>query len=130
MAGFGDKHRRVPITEKFGKQLFHYNTPRVPEYSRAHPIIPRLYVPEWKTDMQNRTSFLENAHLGNIPTFEHDENLFLEKREQMHYNVENWTRVSEKIYVPPRAELLRPDFHHETSRYQSELMMRRDENAV
>merc|ERR1712184_81322 len=38
----------------------------------------------------------------------------------MHYNVEEWNRIQEKIEIPPRAELLRPDFHHETSKYQSE----------
>lgn len=27
---------------------------RVPEYSRLHPVVPRLYTQEWKTDMKNR----------------------------------------------------------------------------
>ena len=27
---------------------------RVPEFSRAHPIVPKLYTPAWKTDMANR----------------------------------------------------------------------------
>ncbi|GFS10010.1 testis-expressed sequence 43 protein-like [Elysia marginata] len=121
-----DKQRAIPINNNFGRNLFTYSTPRIPEYSRSHPIVPKLYVPEWKTDMPNRSIITENANLGGIPNFEHDENLFLEKREQMHYNVEDWTRVEGKITIPPRAELLRPDFHHETSRYQSELMMRRD----
>ncbi|GFO10219.1 testis-expressed sequence 43 protein-like [Plakobranchus ocellatus] len=121
-----DKQRAIPINNNFGRNLFTYSTPRIPEYSRAHPIVPKLYVPQWKTDMPNRSIITQNAELGGIPNYEHDENLFLEKREQMHYNVENWTRVEGKIAIPPRAELLRPDFHHETSRYQSELMMRRD----
>ncbi|XP_005106951.1 uncharacterized protein LOC101851760 isoform X2 [Aplysia californica] len=125
-----DKQRAIPINNNFGRNLFTHSTPRIPEYSRSHPIVPKLYVPEWKTDMQNRSIITENATLGGIPNYEHDENLFLEKREQMHYNVEDWTRVEEKINIPPRAELLRPNFHHETSRYQSELMMRRDDNAV
>ncbi|RUS74052.1 hypothetical protein EGW08_018179 [Elysia chlorotica] len=121
-----DKQRAIPINNNFGRNLFTYSTPRIAEYSRAHPIVPKLYVPEWKTDMPNRTIITENAKLGGIPNYEHDENLFLEKREQMHYNVENQTRIQGKIIIPPRAELLRPDFHHETSRYQSEIMMRRD----
>jgi len=125
-----DKQRAIPITNNFGRNLFTHSTPRIPEYSRNHPIVPKLYVPEWKTDMKNRSIITQNAHLGGIPNFEHDENLFLEKREQMHYNVEEWNRIQEKIEIPPRAELLRPDFHHETSKYQSELMMRRDSNAI
>ncbi|XP_013088423.2 testis-expressed protein 43-like isoform X2 [Biomphalaria glabrata] len=126
----GDKVRRVPITSQLGKTLFTYSTPRIPEYSRSHPIVPKLYVQEWKTDMQNRNIITENACLGGVSNYEHDDNLFLEKREQMHYNVEDWARVREKIKMPPRAKLLRPDFHHETSKYQSELMFRRDTNAV
>ncbi|CAL1528409.1 unnamed protein product [Lymnaea stagnalis] len=126
----GDKQRRVPITNQFGKTLFTYSTPRVPEYSRSHPIIPKLYVQEWKTDMPNRSIITKNACFGAVPNYEHDENLFLEKREQMHYNSEDWIRVQGKIKIPQRAELLRPDFHHETSKYQSELMFRRDADAV
>lgn len=103
---------------------------RVPEYSRSHPIIPKLYVQEWKTDMPNRSIITQNASFGGVPNYEHDENLFLEKREQMHYNSEDWIRVQGKIKIPQREELLRPDFHHETSKYQSELMFRRDADAV
>jgi hypothetical protein len=68
--------------------------------------------------------------MGGIPTYEHDEPLFLEKREQTYYNVENPTRVHNKYFIPDRAKLLRPDFHSELSRYQSELMYRRDQNTV
>lgn len=102
------------------------NTQRVPAYSRNHPMVPRLYVPEWKTDMKNRKLIIDNAEMGGIPHYEHDENLFLEKREQMHYNVESRPRVDQKWQLPSRARLLRPDFPHETSKYQSELMFRKD----
>ena len=74
--------------------------------------------------------FFQNAGLGGIPNFEHDESLYLEKREQLYYNVENANRVEHKYNMPPREKLLRPDFHSEMSRYQSELMFRRDRDTV
>ena len=74
--------------------------------------------------------FFQNAELGGVPHYEHDENLFLDKREQMFYNTENRNRVDGKCKMPDRELLLRPQFHHETSRYQSELMFRRDAPAM
>jgi len=74
--------------------------------------------------------FVQNSDIGSIPNFEHDENMFLEKREQLYYNVENRNRVDRKYDLPPREKLLRPDFHNEMSRYQSELMFRRDRDTV
>ena len=71
-------------------------------------------------------SICQNAELGGIPHFEHDENLFLDKREQMVYNVEDRQRVESKYNLPPRSKMLRPDFTHPTSKYQSSLMFRRD----
>ncbi|KAK6182697.1 hypothetical protein SNE40_010321 [Patella caerulea] len=112
--------------EEFGKNMFTHCEARVPSFSRAHPIIPRLYVQEWKTDMKNRELIIKNAHPGRVPHYEHDENLFLDKREQMAYNVEDRNRVESKYKMPSRSKLLRPDFHHETSRYQSSLMFRTD----
>ena len=38
----------------------------------------------------------QNADLSHVPNHEHDESLFLEKREQMCYNVENRDRVDNK----------------------------------
>ncbi|XP_060083553.1 testis-expressed protein 43-like, partial [Ylistrum balloti] len=116
---------RRNINQKFAESLYKYSRPRIPEYSRLHPVVPRLYVQEWKTDMKNRELIVKNAELGGIPHVEHDENMFLEKREQMHYNVEDRNRVEGKYKMPSRARLLQPDFHHETSKYQSELMFRR-----
>jgi len=98
--------------------------PRVPAFSQLHPAISQLYVPQWKTDMKNRNLLLKNADLGGVPQYEHDENLFLEKREQMTYNVEDRTRVDSKYSVPERSEMLHPYFHHQSSRYQSSLMSR------
>ncbi|KAL8605776.1 hypothetical protein ACOMHN_059341 [Nucella lapillus] len=122
--------RGDPSSLRFGRNLFTYSATRVPEFSRLHPIIPKLYVQEWKTDMKNRRLITENAGVGGVPNFEHDESLFLEKREQVYYNVENANRVINKYKIPDRAKLLRPDFHSELSRYQSELMFRRDTDSV
>ncbi|XP_063429860.1 sperm-associated microtubule inner protein 10-like [Mytilus galloprovincialis] len=121
---------KATINQKFAENLFKYSRQRVPDYSRSHPVVPSMYVPEWKTDMKNRKLIVKNAELGGVPHFEHDENLFLEKREQMFYNVEDRNRVESKYPVRDRSKLLRPDFHHETSKYQSELMFRRDEDYV
>ncbi|XP_076463655.1 uncharacterized protein LOC143295876 [Babylonia areolata] len=122
--------RGDPSSLKFGKNLYTHSTPRVPESSRLHPMVPQLYVQEWKTDMKNRELITQNSQRGGVPNLEHDESLFLEKREQMFYNVENPNRVETKYNIPDRAELLRPDFHNEMSRYQSELMFRRDTDTV
>ncbi|WAR19271.1 TEX43-like protein [Mya arenaria] len=114
------------IDPRFAERMFVHSQTRVPKYSRDHGQVPKLYVQEWKTDMKNRELIIKNAELGGVPHFEHDENLFLDRREQMTYNVEDGNRVDRKCRMPDRAHLLRPPFHHETSRYQSELMFRRD----
>ncbi|XP_060557409.1 sperm-associated microtubule inner protein 10-like [Ruditapes philippinarum] len=114
------------VDPRFAERLFVHSQTRIPQYSRTHGQVPRLYTQEWKTDMKNRELIIKNAELGGVPHYEHDENLFLDKREQMHYNVENRNRVDRKCKMPDRELLLRPPFHHETSRYQSELMFRRD----
>ncbi|KAK3093061.1 hypothetical protein FSP39_010612 [Pinctada imbricata] len=72
------------IDQNFAEKLFKYGRERVPEYSRLHPVVPQLYVQEWKTDMKNRKLIMQNAEIGGVPKYEHDENLFLDKREQMH----------------------------------------------
>jgi hypothetical protein len=95
---------------------------RIPCYSKLHPIIPRLYVPPWKMDMVNRNHILQNATLGGVPTFEHDEPLFLEKREQMCYNSEGRERVDNRYVLPPRCHILKPAIHLHYSRYYSPLM--------
>ncbi|KAH3853374.1 testis-expressed protein 43-like [Dreissena polymorpha] len=114
------------VDPNFAKNLFVHSQTRVPKYSRTHGQVPQLYVQEWKTDMKNRELIIKNAELGGVAHYEHDENLFLNKREQMTYNVESWNRVNRKCRLPDREQLLRPPFHHETSKYQSELMFRRD----
>lgn len=70
--------------------------------------------------------YFQNAALGGVPNFEHDENLFLDKREQLSYNIEDRHRVDAKVRKVTRKELLNPPFYHEASRFQSELMYRMD----
>ena len=70
--------------------------------------------------------FLQNAELGGVPHFEHDENLFLEKREQMSYNVEDRERVDSKYTVPSREVMLNPPHHHHTAKYRSSLLGHKD----
>jgi len=98
---------------------------RVPEFSALHSIVPQRYVPEWNHDMKNRKLIVENAELGGVPHFEHDDNLFLGKREQVHYNVEDRNRVQAKYDLPPREVMLNPPFAHHTSKYQASLMYRK-----
>lgn len=68
--------------------------------------------------------FLQNCELGMLPHYEHDDNLYLNKREQMAYNVEERARVDSKYTVPDRSVMLKPERHHPTARYRSTLMHR------
>merc|ERR1711976_308868 len=95
---------------------------RIPHFSEHHNIIPRLVVQQWKTDMPNRKLIIENAEKGGIPHFEHDDSLYLEKREEMVYNTESRTRVESRYELPSRSEMLRQPFHPPNSKYQSSLM--------
>ncbi|XP_077971885.1 sperm-associated microtubule inner protein 10-like isoform X2 [Styela clava] len=97
----------------------------MPSFSRLHPIIPKRYVPEWKTDMVNRTRLIKNAKQAGIYPGPHDESLFLEKRERLNHG-EKRGYVVVKTTAAPRRELLRPPFPSHMSKYQSELMYRRD----
>ena len=62
--------------------------------------------------------------MGGIPHHEHDDNLFFGKREQMHYNIEDRTRVEGKYELLERDVMLNPAFEHHTSKYKSALMYR------
>ena len=61
-----------------------------------------------------------------MPIYEHDDNQFLEKREQLSYNAEDRGRVMSKYDLPSRSELLRPPLHSHFSKFESGLMYRRD----
>nr|XP_002129969.1 testis-expressed protein 43-like isoform X1 [Ciona intestinalis] len=97
----------------------------VPNFSRLHPVIPKRYVPEWKTDMKNRNKLIQNAKLAEIYPGPHDESLFLEKRERLTLG-EKRDFVESKTISADRKTLLSPPFPSHMSRYQSELMYRRN----
>lgn len=79
---------------------------RVTEYSFLQPMMSWRYVPEWKTDMVNRKILLKNANDAGIPTYEHDEPLFRDHREQLHYNAEGRQRVDLRYIMPRRCDQL------------------------
>jgi hypothetical protein len=68
---------------------------------------------------------LQNAERGNVPYFEHDDAMFLEKREQLYYNVEDRERVEARYQIPSREQLLNPAPHQTTSRYRSSMIYRK-----
>ena len=51
---------------------------------------------------------LQNASLGGVPHHEHDNALYMDKREQRVYNAENRVMVDAKYQLPPRNVLLHP----------------------
>uniref|UniRef100_H2YAH7 Uncharacterized protein n=1 Tax=Ciona savignyi TaxID=51511 RepID=H2YAH7_CIOSA len=108
---------------KIGQSKF--TVQHVPSFSKLHPVIPKRYVPGWKTDMENRTRLIQNAKLAGIYPGPHDESLFLEKRERITHG-EKRDFVVSKTVSPDRKTLLSPPFPSHMSRYQSELMYRRN----
>uniref|UniRef100_A0A1I8GVC5 Sushi, von Willebrand factor type A, EGF and pentraxin domain-containing protein 1 n=1 Tax=Macrostomum lignano TaxID=282301 RepID=A0A1I8GVC5_9PLAT len=92
------------------------------EKGHAHPVIPKLYVQEWRQDMRNRELINTNAAIGMIPNHEHDDSLYLDRREQLVYNVEERARVDSKYEVPPREAMMKPPNHSSHSRYKSSLV--------
>lgn len=122
---------------------------RVAKYSEPHSLIPMRYIEPWRRDMVNRElivnvswtreknhvhlfvilSFLrsfENADQSNIPHYEHDDALYFNKREQMHYNVEPRDRVDKKYQLPSRSDQLQPRFYEIYDRHRSSLLSRYD----
>ncbi|CAF1132413.1 unnamed protein product [Brachionus calyciflorus] len=97
---------------------------RVPWYSKNHPMIPRFYVQPWTQDIKNRPILIHNAKNGGVPTYEHDDCLFLNKREQMTYNVQNRSQVDIRTNLPPRYEMLKPKNYQTTQRYNSNMLAR------
>jgi len=68
---------------------------------------------------------LQNADLGCIPNFEHNDAMYLEKSEQLQYNVEDRDRVEGRYKVPGRDQLMKPAMHHPASRYRSSMVSRK-----
>ena len=56
--------RAVPIKETLGRNMYRHQNPRIPQYSRSHPLIPKLYTPAWRTDMVNRDIITRAAEQG------------------------------------------------------------------
>jgi len=99
---------------------------RVTQYSLPHNLIPLRYIEPWRRDTVNRELIINNAHQANIPHYEHDDSLYFNKREQMHYNVEPRDRVDKKYTLPPRSEQLQPRFYEIYDRHRSSLLSRYD----
>ncbi|XP_075256938.1 sperm-associated microtubule inner protein 10-like [Convolutriloba macropyga] len=111
---------------KFGKSPYDQS---LPKFSQSHPLIPRIYEPEWRHDMKNRELILKNAVASGIPNAQgpHNTTLFLEKRERLN-EIEWQERVeSKRPYVVRRCEALRPPLHDPFSRYKAGLLYRLDD---
>merc|ERR1712002_13927 len=76
--------------------------------------------------MKNRKLIIQNASLGGVPHHEHDNALYMDKREQRVYNAENRVMVDAKYQLPPRNVLLHPPRAHRNSWHQSSLMRMTD----
>ncbi len=59
-----------------------------------------------------------------MPIYEHDDCLYLNKREQLKYNVQNRSQVDQRYQLPSRFEMMNPKFHESTQRYHSSMMAR------
>jgi hypothetical protein len=62
--------------------------------------------------------------MGGIPNFEHDDNLYLDNREQLNYNTEDRNRVDNRCSLPPRIVMMEPSLHDRTRRYNSHMLGR------
>ena len=62
--------------------------------------------------------------MGGVPNYEHDDNLFLDNREQLKYNTENRKRVDNRYSLPPRSVMMEPSLHDRTRRYNSHMLGR------
>jgi hypothetical protein len=109
-------------------------------------MIPRLYVQPWTQDMQNRPiiyyvkyliSFIftlklnlisvyifKNAKKGKLATFEHNDALYLNKREQLKYNVQDRSQVDARYTLSSKEEMLNPIQSDTSRKHFSSLMAR------
>jgi hypothetical protein len=67
---------------------------------------------------------LKNAKKGAIPTYEHDDTLYLNKREQMKYNVQNRPDVDARTQLPSRHRMMNPKFYDSMSKYNAHMLAR------
>jgi len=116
----------MALEQRIGQKTYAKDVRRVPHAIGGHGVLPLQYVQPWKTDMKNRKLIMQNASLGGVPHYEHDNALYLEKREQRVYNAENRVMVDSKYQLPPRKVLLHPPRAHRNSWHQSSLMRMTD----
>lgn len=69
----------------------------------------------------------KNAQKGKVPTFEHDDALYLNKREQIKYNMQNRQEVNSRTKYPSRYQMMNPKFHDSMSKYNSGMLARLDD---
>ena len=66
----------------------------------------------------------KNAKGGKVPTYEHDDTLYLNKREQIKYNMQNRPEVNARTQYPSRYQMMHPNFHDSMSKYNSGMLAR------
>lgn len=60
-----------------------------------------------------------------MPTYEHDDALYLNNREQMKYNVQNRREVDALLAkMPDRRQMMAPKFHDVDQKYRSNNLAR------
>ncbi len=59
-----------------------------------------------------------------MPTYEHDDTLYLNKREQIKYNMQNRQEVNSRTHFPSRYQMMHPNFHDSKSKYNSGMLAR------
>ena len=69
-------------------------------------------------------TIFKNAKKGGIPNFEHDDTTYLNKREQMSYNMQNRPDIDAKLKLPTRAEMMVSKHWESTKKYDSGMMAR------
>ena len=93
-----------------------------PMFSAYHPVIPKIYTPSWKVDMQNRDQIVENCKLSGLAYNPTEATMYLEKRERLCINQPSVKEIQDCEI--PREKLLKPHLHSPLSKYRSSLMFR------
>ncbi|KAE8635490.1 hypothetical protein XENTR_v10002641 [Xenopus tropicalis] len=93
----------------------------VPELSRRHPLIPKLYVMPWKHDMVNRKLILKHAGLAGVYKGPHEDTLFLENKERLCHGEES-NIVTQKMKLPSQKQITNFPSYSPLSKYQGYLI--------
>jgi len=59
-----------------------------------------------------------------VPTYEHDDNLFLNNQEQITYNVQDRAQVDARTKLPDRHQMMHPPLHDRMRKYNSGMLAR------